>query len=154
MCSDENPERRRRSARHECRQGRSTPPFFLTTIGSTMAVSLIVATIAAAAISAPPGLKKPSTPQQLPNVLASYTTFNETVNFTHFVVDTGTGRVYVGATNWLYQFNGSLELEASVQTGPVEDSVLCSPSDCSGVEAEPTDNINKVMTRSAGHISG
>ncbi|XP_064473763.1 plexin-B-like [Ornithodoros turicata] len=84
-------------------------------------------------------------PEDLPDVLASYTTFNETVNFTHFVVDSATGRVYVGATNWLYQFNASLELEAAVQTGPVEDSVLCSPSDCSGVDAEPTDNINKVL---------
>ncbi|XP_065306120.1 plexin-B-like [Dermacentor albipictus] len=137
MRSDENSGRR-----SACR---SPPAFLRTAIGSALVASLVAATVASAAVLAPPDLKKPSPPQQLRNVLASYTTFNETVNFTHFVVDTGTGRVYVGATNWLYQFNASLELEASVQTGPVEDSVLCSPSDCSGVAAEPTDNINKVL---------
>ncbi|XP_077487352.1 plexin-B-like [Amblyomma americanum] len=132
----------------QCRSLQSSPfrsrpiSFFrTTTVGAKFAVTLFAA-VAAAAISAPPDLKK--TPQLL-SVLASYTTFNETVNFTHFVVDTSTGRVYVGATNWLYQFNASLELEASVQTGPVDDNVLCSPSDCSGIEAESTDNINKVL---------
>ncbi|XP_075553177.1 plexin-B-like [Dermacentor variabilis] len=140
MRSDESSGRR--SARRACRPSSA---FTRTAIGLALVASLVAATVASAAVLSPPDLKKSSPPQQLRNVLASYTTFNETVNFTHFVVDAGTGRVYVGATNWLYQFNASLELEASVQTGPVEDSVLCSPSDCSGVEAEPTDNINKVL---------
>ncbi|XP_064473748.1 plexin-B-like isoform X2 [Ornithodoros turicata] len=76
---------------------------------------------------------------------ATYTTFNESVNFTHLALNRQTGRLYVGAVNWLYQFNASLALEAEVTTGPVEDNVLCSASDCTGYATVPTNNVNKVL---------
>lgn len=80
-----------------------------------------------------------------PHIYASYVTFNESVNFTHLVVDSETGDVYVGASNWLYQFNSSLELSNSVQTGPVQDSVHCSPTECTDIDTVSTNNINKVL---------
>ncbi|XP_077539728.1 plexin-B-like [Haemaphysalis longicornis] len=134
--------RRSRGRRQRHPSWTSSSVLWPTIVAGLMASLWVTTTGAAPAVSSPPGPKKAP---RFPSVLASYTTFNETVNFTHFVVDTSTGRIYVGATNWLYQFNSSLELEASVQTGPVDDSVLCSPSDCTGIEAEPTDNINKVL---------
>ncbi|XP_022239400.1 plexin-B-like [Limulus polyphemus] len=79
------------------------------------------------------------------NIYASYATFNESVNFTHMVVDPRSGRVYVGATNWLYQFNSSLDMEAEVETGPVQDSIQCSPTDCSNLRKVATTNFNKVL---------
>lgn len=75
----------------------------------------------------------------------SYTTFNESVNFTHLVLNRQTGRLYVGAVNWLYQFNASMAIEAEVSTGPVLDSVQCSASDCSQYATFPTNNVNKVL---------
>lgn len=125
--------------RRRCRGHNSPLPPWTTTI--TWTAALMLTSLATAV----PGATQGGSPrEEAPSIMASYTTFNESVNFTHFAVDTSTGKVYVGATNWLYQFNASLDLEASVQTGPVEDSVLCSPSDCTGVETELTDNINKV----------
>lgn len=59
-----------------------------------------------------------------------YRTRNESINFTHITYDLLSGRVYAGASNWLFQFNASLDLEVAVRTGPVQDSPLCSPSDC------------------------
>lgn len=79
------------------------------------------------------------------DIYASYTTYNETINFTHMAIDPQTGRIYVGATNWLYQFNSSLELEASVQTGPVMDNIQCFPTDCSGQQLFSLTNVNKVL---------
>ncbi|XP_022245712.1 plexin-B-like [Limulus polyphemus] len=79
------------------------------------------------------------------SIYASYTTFNESVNFTHLAVDPDTGRVYVGATNWLYQFNSSLELEMEVRTGPVKDSIQCSPTDCPHQKKVDITNINKAL---------
>ncbi|XP_076325026.1 plexin-B-like isoform X2 [Tachypleus tridentatus] len=79
------------------------------------------------------------------NIYASYTTLNESVNFTHMVVDSRSGRVYVGATNWLYQFNSSLDMEVEVEIGPVQDSVQCSPTDCSNLRKVATTNFNKVL---------
>ena len=83
-----------------------------------------------------------------PAIFASFSTSNASVNFTHVTVDPSTGRLYAGAVNWLYQFSADLTLEQQVRTGPVDDSPLCSPSDCSGVEpslVRPTNNINKVL---------
>lgn len=81
-------------------------------------------------------------------LVGSYATSAPTINFTHVTVDPETGRVYVGATNWLYQFSADLSLEHQVQTGPIEDSALCSPTDCSGIDGSlirPTKNVNKVL---------
>ncbi|XP_022257983.1 plexin-B-like [Limulus polyphemus] len=82
---------------------------------------------------------------QNPPIVASFTTFNKSVNVTHVVVDQHSGQVYVGATNWLYQFDSSLELEKEVKTGPVEDSIQCSPTDCFHQKKMVTNNVNKVL---------
>jgi len=89
----------------------------------------------------------PSSSLTLP-ITASYTTLNKSINFTHMIVDSITGRIYLGATNWLYQFNLDLELEVEVKTGPVLDNPNCSPSDCSAVslsQIKPTKNVNKLL---------
>ncbi|XP_076363064.1 plexin-B-like isoform X2 [Tachypleus tridentatus] len=80
-----------------------------------------------------------------PSIVISYTTLNENINFTHVVIDRDSGRVYIGAINWLYQFDSSLKLEMDVRTGPVEDSTLCSPTDCLDQKKMDTNNINKVL---------
>lgn len=80
-----------------------------------------------------------------PPIVASYTTFNVSINFTRVVVDEYSGRVYVGATNWLYQFDSSLQLEKEVETGPVEDSIQCSPTECLHQKKAYTTNVNKVL---------
>ncbi|CAL1289712.1 unnamed protein product [Larinioides sclopetarius] len=79
------------------------------------------------------------------SVVASYRTYNDSINFTHVVVDYQTGRVYVGATNWLYQFNSSLDVESNVRTGPVEDSIQCFPTGCSDQQLSTANNVNKVL---------
>lgn len=50
----------------------------------------------------------------------------------HLVVDKSSGRVYVGATDRLYQLSDTLKLEAMVENGPKEDNANCPPptSDC------------------------
>lgn len=78
----------------------------------------------------------------------SFTTSNTSINFTHIAIDHTTGRLYVGATNWLYQLSSDLTPETSLQTGPVDDSPSCSPEDCSGIDEnliKPTKNVNKVL---------
>ncbi|XP_076357548.1 plexin-B-like isoform X2 [Tachypleus tridentatus] len=79
------------------------------------------------------------------NIYASYTTFNKSVNFTHVRVDPRSGRVYVGATNRLYQFNSFLVMEAELETGPVMDNIDCPPIDCTNLRKMATTNFNKVL---------
>jgi plexin A len=80
------------------------------------------------------------------SIVATYFTTNQTINFTHIASDQS-GRIYVGASNWLYQFNGSLDMEVALQTGPVQDSPQCSPSDCSDIDVSSisANNVNKVL---------
>lgn len=81
-------------------------------------------------------------------ILDSYTTYNLSINFTHVAYDSYNDRLYLGASNWLYQLNSSLDIEVAIQTGPTEDSPFCSPSNCTKEEAKsahPTTNINKVL---------
>lgn len=78
-------------------------------------------------------------------IVASYSTYNDSINFTHVVVDHQSGRVYVGAINWLYQFNSSLDLENAVRTGPVEDNIQCFPDDCTEQNLSPVNNVNKLL---------
>lgn len=64
----------------------------------------------------------------------------------HLVVDTITGRVYVGGVNNLYQLSPDLDVHESVKTGPKNDSVECSILDCPlHAQRKPTDNYNKVL---------
>jgi len=64
----------------------------------------------------------------------------------HLLVDTITGRVFVGGVNRLYQLSPDLELSETVKTGPQNDSVECSILDCPlNAVRSPTDNYNKVL---------
>lgn len=78
-------------------------------------------------------------------VVASWNTPNETVTFQHMATDPMSGRVYVGAMNWLFQFDAALRLEQSVQTGPVNDNIMCFPGACADSELSPADNSNKLL---------
>ena len=71
--------------------------------------------------------------QDVQGIISVFTTSNSSVNFTHLTIDPISGRVYVGATNWIFQLTANLNPESSVRTGPVLDSPTCSPSDCSGL---------------------
>ncbi|XP_042559424.1 plexin-B1-like [Clupea harengus] len=64
-------------------------------------------------------------------------------NIQSVVRDPQTGRVYVGATNNLYQLGPNLALEQRVVTGPKLDNVQCSPpitESCSDVKQKENEN--------------
>ncbi|XP_035219207.1 plexin-B-like isoform X4 [Stegodyphus dumicola] len=81
-------------------------------------------------------------------VVASYSTPNDTIQ--HMAIDPMSGRIYVGATNWLFQFDAGLRLERTVQTGPVEDNIQCFPGACSEQDLAPSDNVNKLLVVDEG----
>ena len=86
--------------------------------------------------------------QSSSNITSMFSTTNPAINFTHLTIDPETGRVFVGATNYLYQLNSNLSLEFAFKTGPVEDSPNCSPSDCQEVDSSlirVTKNTNKIL---------
>ncbi|KPM05316.1 plexin B-like protein 1 [Sarcoptes scabiei] len=82
-------------------------------------------------------------------ILKTYSTSNKNINFTHIEFDPITGNVYVGASNWIFQLESrSLRVEHAVRTGPIRDSPVCPPSDCTGVDlnfVQITNNINKIL---------
>ncbi|XP_078679210.1 hepatocyte growth factor receptor-like isoform X1 [Branchiostoma floridae x Branchiostoma belcheri] len=64
----------------------------------------------------------------------------------HLSVDNNSGRVYLGATNVLYQLSADLELQKSYITGPVRDSPKCQPSAQHCREGKVlSDNENKIL---------
>ncbi|XP_077090611.1 plexin-B2a [Siphateles boraxobius] len=69
------------------------------------------------------------------------------------VQDPQTGRIYLGAINWIYQLNDKLKLESSAKTGPKNDNPQCTPpitAQCA--DAKETNNINKLLlVNSASH---
>ena len=66
--------------------------------------------------------------------IVSYITPNKSINFTHIELDPVTGTVYVGAVNWIFQLHSeSLRVQHAVRTGPIRDSIYCTPTDCSGI---------------------
>ncbi|XP_055858315.1 plexin-A4 isoform X1 [Episyrphus balteatus] len=78
------------------------------------------------------------------SIITRQVQFDTTLN--HLVVDTITGRVYVGGINRLFQLSPELELHESVITGPQNDSVECTVLDCPAhAVRQPTDNVNKVL---------
>ncbi|XP_068110109.1 plexin-B1 isoform X3 [Hyperolius riggenbachi] len=78
----------------------------------------------------------------------AYVTFSQnTTIFNHLTLDTNTGTLYLGATNYLYQLTEDLNLEKQpVQTGPVLDSKDCLPpvtTECAHLQN--TNNHNKLL---------
>ncbi|XP_068203204.1 plexin A3 isoform X2 [Palaemon carinicauda] len=68
--------------------------------------------------------------------------------FTHLAVDKSTGTVYAGGVNRLYQLDPNLKPLQTVVTGPVNDSIECSASDCKSDTVrtmKTTNNVNKVL---------
>jgi len=71
------------------------------------------------------------------------------------VMDTQTGKLYVGAVNRLYQLSADLRVEAKVETGPKEDNPQCPPPcasecqcvgpNCKEFERELMNSVNKVL---------
>ncbi|XP_067861120.1 plexin-B2-like [Heptranchias perlo] len=75
-----------------------------------------------------------------------YDEFNSTTKLLHLAVDNSTGRVYVGAVNFLYQLTAELHQEERTETGPKLDDPKCVPpitKDCKS--AVQTDNYNKLL---------
>ncbi|XP_049316006.1 plexin-A2 [Bactrocera dorsalis] len=78
------------------------------------------------------------------NIITNIINFDTPLN--HLVVDTFTGRVFVGGVNYLYQLSPELELHETVKTGPKNDSVECTVLDCPAhAVRKPTENYNKVL---------
>jgi len=69
-------------------------------------------------------------------------------SFQHLVVDQRTGKLYVSATNRLYQLDAKMSVEAMVTTGPQADNPFCPPpptADCHDARRIPTDAISKAL---------
>uniref|UniRef100_A0A8C3SV12 Plexin-B1 n=1 Tax=Chelydra serpentina TaxID=8475 RepID=A0A8C3SV12_CHESE len=77
-----------------------------------------------------------------------YVTFSHnTTKFLHLTIDSESGTLYLGATNFLFQLTSDLMMESAVQTGPVLDSKDCLPpvSKLECPQAHNTDNHNKLL---------
>lgn len=80
---------------------------------------------------------------------------NDTERYNHLVVDEHTGRVYIGAVNYIFQLSNTLQLQATLITGPKDDSPECPiTGDCQSATKRPTDNVNKalVIDSSKGYL--
>jgi len=69
-------------------------------------------------------------------------------SFQHLVVDWRTGRLYVSATNRLYQLDAKLTVEAVATTGPQADNPYCPPpptANCHDARRVATDAISKAL---------
>lgn len=81
-------------------------------------------------------------------VVATFSTPNQAINITHVTYDPLHDTVYVGATNSLYQLNGSdLSVQYEQITGPVLDHPSCGITECHGYEdyMKLTQSINKIL---------
>ncbi|UYV78867.1 plexB [Cordylochernes scorpioides] len=80
------------------------------------------------------------------DVVAAFPPAPADLDVQHLAVDPMSGRLYVGARNWIYQLNGaSLQQEAAFRTGPEKDSPQCiSPEGCEST-LHLHSNVNKVL---------
>ncbi|XP_059843139.1 plexin-B2-like [Hypanus sabinus] len=78
--------------------------------------------------------------------IEGYDKFNSVTKLRHLAVDNTTGRVYLGAVNYLYQLTDKLQKEEELKTGPEDDDPSCVPpinSNCK--TAVKTDNYNTLL---------
>lgn len=86
--------------------------------------------------------------KQRQHIQASFSTPNQAINITHVTYDPLYDTVYLGATNTIYQLNGSdLSVHLEQSTGPTLDNPQCGITECHGFEdyMKLTQNINKVL---------
>lgn len=86
--------------------------------------------------------------QQQQQIQASFSTPSQAINITHVTYDPLYDTIYLGATNFIYQLNGSdLSEQYEQTTGPVFDYPSCGITECHGFEElmKPTQNINKIL---------
>lgn len=81
------------------------------------------------------------------STVEQFRNFLSDTELNHLEVNNGTGNVYIGAVNRLYQLTGDLELLVNVSTGPKPDHKRCTPpidyNQCP--YAVQTDNYNKLL---------
>lgn len=72
---------------------------------------------------------------------------NNIKKLTHLALDRSSGKVYVAGINRIVQLDSNLNLEACVETGPINDSVLCHASGCDSptIDLISTNNVNKIL---------
>lgn len=81
-------------------------------------------------------------------IQATFATPNQAINITHVTYDPLYDTIYLGATNALYQLNGSdLSQQHEHITGPIYDNPSCGINECRGYEdyMKPSTNVNKVL---------
>ncbi|XP_067915390.1 plexin-B2-like [Heterodontus francisci] len=80
--------------------------------------------------------------------IEGYDEFRSTTKLLHLAMDNTTGRVYVGAVNFLYQLTADLRQEAGTKTGPKRDDPNCVPpvTEINCISAVQTDNYNKLLS--------
>lgn len=86
--------------------------------------------------------------QQQLQIVATFSTPNQSINITHVTYDPLYDTVYLGATNAIYQLNGSdLSEQFEQSTGPVLDNPSCGITECHGYEdyMKLTQNVNKIL---------
>uniref|UniRef100_A0AAY4ERS3 Sema domain-containing protein n=1 Tax=Denticeps clupeoides TaxID=299321 RepID=A0AAY4ERS3_9TELE len=84
----------------------------------------------------------PSTHQKTPKE----STFSSKTAINNVVQDPETGRLYVGAVNFIYQLDQALNQESSLETGPRKDNPQCTPPITpSCPDPKSMDNHNKLL---------
>ncbi|XP_034031963.1 plexin-B2b [Thalassophryne amazonica] len=71
--------------------------------------------------------------------------FSSETLINNVVQDPETGRIYLGAVNYIFQLGPSLVLEAQAKTGPKEDSRACTPPASTCQDIKPMPNLNKLL---------
>ncbi len=79
--------------------------------------------------------------------------YNSDTEINHLALDTGSGNIYAGAINRVYQLDANLTILESEVTGPKMDNPLClypEGSSCTtlsgqSVDTRATDNVNKIL---------
>ncbi|XP_033220264.1 plexin-B [Belonocnema kinseyi] len=91
----------------------------------------------------------PSAGDQHPGLFPAHpnVTRENSLTFNHLTIDPGTGRLYAGAINRLFQLDSSLRLEEFVATGPRLDNPQCHATGCPSRDMTTSlmNNVNKLL---------